>query len=207
MPSSPPVSGCILPAALLCKNRDKVAPPPENFSARESSSNVQNRAFWKPLLEIFLKLLRTSINSHRSLQQIMPAPPPVSGPVLPAALLCKNRRKVETLFWKFSDTQRSTSSSEDTVLIKRGKNLISWFHFFCKDNRGGWFKLSYCSGVPIYDITTSGRWEMLCNTSHLPALYVYAIEKRLMAVLSRTINDEDGCIAVTYPHRMTTNYL
>ena len=53
LPTSPPVSGCILPATLLCKNRGKVAPPPENFSARESSSNVQNRAFWKPLPEFF----------------------------------------------------------------------------------------------------------------------------------------------------------
>ena len=66
LPASPPVSGSILPATLLCKNRDKVAPPPENISARESSSNVQNRAFWKPLPEIFLKYLLTSISNHRS---------------------------------------------------------------------------------------------------------------------------------------------
>ena len=89
MPASPPVSGRILPATLLCKNRDKVAPPPENFSARESSSNVQNRAFWKPLPEIFLKYLFTSISSHRSTQRIIPASPPVSDSILSAAPLCK----------------------------------------------------------------------------------------------------------------------
>ena len=76
----------------------KLTPPPENFSARDSSSNVQNRAFWKPLSKNFFKLLRTSINSHRSPQRITSVSPPVSGPILPAAPLCKNRGKVETLF-------------------------------------------------------------------------------------------------------------
>lgn len=71
------------------------------FSARESSSNVQNRAFWKPLSKNFFKLLRTSINSHRSPLRIMPASSPVSRSILPAALLCKNRGKVETLFENF----------------------------------------------------------------------------------------------------------
>ncbi len=79
----------------------KLTPPPENFSARESSSNVQNRAFWKPLSKNFFKLLRTSINSHRSPLRIMPASSPVSRSILPAALLCKNRGKVETLFENF----------------------------------------------------------------------------------------------------------
>ena len=31
----------------------KLTPPPENFSARDSSSNVQNQAFGKPLSKIF----------------------------------------------------------------------------------------------------------------------------------------------------------
>ena len=44
----------------------KLTSPPEIFSARESSSNVQNRAFWKPLPEIFLKYFLMSINIHRS---------------------------------------------------------------------------------------------------------------------------------------------
>ena len=59
--------------------------------------NVQNRAFWKPLAEIFLKYLLTSVNSLRSPPRNMPASPPVSGSILPAAPLCKNRGKVETL--------------------------------------------------------------------------------------------------------------
>ena len=71
------------------------------FSARESSSNVQKRAFWKPLSNSYFKLLRTSINSHRSPMRIMPASSPVSRSILPAALLCKNRGKVETLFENF----------------------------------------------------------------------------------------------------------
>ena len=71
----------------------KLTPPPEIFSARESSSNVQNRAFWKPLSKNFFKLLRTSINSHRSPMRIMPASSPVSGSILPASLLCENRSK------------------------------------------------------------------------------------------------------------------
>ena len=79
----------------------KMTPPPENFSARDSSSNVQNRAFWKPLSKIFFKLLRTSINSHRSPLRIMPAPPPVSGSILSAVPLCKNRGRMETLFKNF----------------------------------------------------------------------------------------------------------
>ena len=71
----------------------KLTPPPENFSARDSSSNVQNRAFWKPLSKNFFKLLRTSINSHRSPLRIMPASSPVSGSILSASLLCENRSK------------------------------------------------------------------------------------------------------------------
>ena len=52
----------------------KLTPPPEKFfSARESSSNVQKRAFWKPLSNSYFKLLRTSINSHRSSMWILPA--------------------------------------------------------------------------------------------------------------------------------------
>ena len=85
----------------------KMTPPPENFFQHAdhhrrrflpSLLNVQIRAFWKPLSKIFFKLLRTSINSHRSPPRIMPAPHPVSGSILPAALLCKNRCKMETLF-------------------------------------------------------------------------------------------------------------
>ena len=34
----------------------KLTPPPEIFSARESSSNVQNRAFWKPLSKNFFQI-------------------------------------------------------------------------------------------------------------------------------------------------------
>lgn len=56
----------MIPPNLLCKNPGRVAPPPENFSARETPSNVQNRAFWKPLPEIFLKYFLMSINIHRS---------------------------------------------------------------------------------------------------------------------------------------------
>ena len=71
------------------------------FSARESSSNVQKRAFWKPLSNSYFKLLRTSINSHRSSMWILPAPPPVSGSILSAVPLCKNRGRMETLFKNF----------------------------------------------------------------------------------------------------------
>ena len=34
----------------------KLTSPPEIFSARESSSNVQNRAFWKPLSKNFFQI-------------------------------------------------------------------------------------------------------------------------------------------------------
>ena len=73
----------------------------EIFSARDSSSNVQNRAFWKPLSKNFFKLLRTSINSHRSPLRIMPASSPVSRSILSAVPLCKNRGRMETLFKNF----------------------------------------------------------------------------------------------------------
>ena len=53
MSASPPVSGSILPASLLCENRSKWHHLQKIFSACESSSNVQNRAFWKPLSNIF----------------------------------------------------------------------------------------------------------------------------------------------------------
>lgn len=52
LPASPPVSGCILSAALLWKNRSMCHHLQKIFSARESSPNVQNRALWKPLLDI-----------------------------------------------------------------------------------------------------------------------------------------------------------
>lgn len=51
--------------------------------------------------ENFLKLIRTSINSHRSPLRITPASSPVSGFILPATPLCKNRGKVETLLENF----------------------------------------------------------------------------------------------------------
>ena len=97
----------------------KLTPPPENFSARDSSSNVQNRVFWKPLSKNFFKLLRTSINSHRSPLRIMPASSPVSRSILPAALLCKNRGKVETLFENF--LIRSVQHRLQRVLSSYGK--------------------------------------------------------------------------------------
>ena len=81
------------PSPLHGKNRANWHHLQKIFSARESSSNVQNQAFWKPLLDIFLKLLRTSINSHRSPLRIMPASSPVSRSILPAARLCENRSK------------------------------------------------------------------------------------------------------------------
>ena len=46
-------------------------------------------------------IIRLRFNSHRSLPWIMSASPPVSGCILPAVLLCKNRGKVETLFENF----------------------------------------------------------------------------------------------------------
>lgn len=52
-------------------NSEQVTSPPEVFQHAEHRRflpalfNVQNRAFWKPLAEIFLKYLFTSINSHR----------------------------------------------------------------------------------------------------------------------------------------------
>ena len=134
------------PSPLHGKNRANWHRLQKIFSARESSSNVQNRAFWKPFSKILFKLLRTSINSHRSPLRILPAPPPVSGSILPAALLCKNRGKVETLFWNFSDTQHSSSSSEGAVFIQaallsfappylHGENQRFWKHLskiFCQ---------------------------------------------------------------------------
>ena len=80
----------------------KMTPPPEKFFQHAdrhrrflpSLLNVQNRAFWKPLSKIFLKLLCASINNHRSPMRILPASPPVSSCILPADLLCKNRGKV-----------------------------------------------------------------------------------------------------------------
>lgn len=81
------------PLTLHGKNRVNWHRLREIFSARDSSSNVQNRAFWKPLSKNFFKLLRTSINSHRSPMRIMPASSPVSGSILPASLLCENRSK------------------------------------------------------------------------------------------------------------------
>lgn len=89
------------PSPLHVKNRSKWHHLQKIFSARESSSNVPKRAFWKPLSNSYFKLLRTSINSHRSPLRIMPASSPVSRSILPAALLCKNRGKVETLFENF----------------------------------------------------------------------------------------------------------
>ena len=86
------------PSPLHGKNRANWHHLQKIFSARESSSNVQNRAFWKPLSNSFFKLLRTSINSHRSSMWIPPAPPPVSGSILSAVPLCKNRGRMETLF-------------------------------------------------------------------------------------------------------------
>ena len=41
------------PLAPTWEKSGKLTPPPENFSARESSSNAQNQAFWKPLSKIF----------------------------------------------------------------------------------------------------------------------------------------------------------
>ena len=96
------------PSPLHGKNRANWHHLQKIFFARESSSNVQNRAFWKPLSKIILKLLRMSINGHRSPMQILPSSPPVSGCILPAALLCKNRGKVETHSGNFlADAQRS----------------------------------------------------------------------------------------------------
>ena len=86
----------------------KMTPPPENFSAYRSSSSFSpftlkcpNSSFLETTFGKFLKLLRTSINSHRSPPRIMPSSPPVSGCILPAALLCKNQGKVETLLGNF----------------------------------------------------------------------------------------------------------
>jgi len=118
--------------------------------------NVQNRAFWKPLSINFFKLLRTSISSHRSPLRIMPPSPPVSGSILPATLLCKNRGKVETLFENFSEKQRSASSSEGAVFIRaallsftppylHGENQRFWKHLskIFLQRRSSCWKLPY----------------------------------------------------------------
>ena len=112
------------PSPLHGKNQAKWHSLREIFSARDSSSNVQNRAFWKPLSKNFFKLLRTSINSHRSPMRIMPASSPVSGSILPAALLCKNRGKVETLCENF--LIRSVQHRLQRVLSSYGQRS---FHF------------------------------------------------------------------------------
>ena len=58
--ASPPVSSCILPATLLCKNRGKVTPPPENFSQHESHHLMSKIG---PLGNLFRKFFE--IASHK----------------------------------------------------------------------------------------------------------------------------------------------
>ena len=110
----------------------KVTPPPEIFSARGSSSSFSpftfkcpNSSFLETSFENFFKLLHMSISSRRSLQRIMRASPPtVSGSILPAALLCKNRGKVETLCENF--LIRSVQHRLQRVLSSYGQRS---FHF------------------------------------------------------------------------------
>ena len=90
------------PSPLHGKNRANWHHLQKIFSARDSSSNVQNRAFWKPLSKFFSNCFaRVSTVIDHPCESYLPASPPVSRSILPAALLCKNRGKVETLFENF----------------------------------------------------------------------------------------------------------
>ena len=65
----------------------------------------------------------------RSLQRIMPAPPPVSGSRLPAALLCKKRGKVETLFEVFCCREAHGEYLPYILLCKNPSKVTSAIFF------------------------------------------------------------------------------
>jgi len=59
----------------------------------------------------------------------MPAPPPVSGSILPAALLCKKRGKVETLFEVFCCREAHGEYLPYILLCKNPSKVTSAIFF------------------------------------------------------------------------------
>ena len=146
IPASSPISGCILPADLLCKNRGKVASPPEIFSACGSSSSfppltVQcpKSSFLETSFENFFKLLRTSINIHRSPHESCRHCLLSAASYSPLPFYVKIGAKWKPFLNTFSEKRRSASSSANTVLIQaallsfappylHGENQRFWKH-------------------------------------------------------------------------------
>jgi hypothetical protein len=54
IPASSPISGCILPATLLCNNRSKVTPPPENFFQHVSHHLMSKNELFGNLFRIVI---------------------------------------------------------------------------------------------------------------------------------------------------------